>query len=359
MKNRRCVPIAIIALTMFSTSVLAQAGKVLDRLPFEVIMDITWRGQDIQIRKVLSCDKRRRLHPGNITNLDEGLKMREVWDQSAYRTYHVLPSREVLIIVAPPVCSPFNKWINPLPDGYLPIMYWVDNADAPKVGEQIVYSRYFTANPYRRFEIRRFQVVEARHLTDKIDDDQRLVWLFRSSAVKRDAYFVGASAVAIPKPIWSQYPALAAELSKYTESGTVDRSLVQQTARILLESCQAEALGIGPAEKCLVGPFDDRPLVISASPISEGLWRLDYEDAGVERYVRHIDADQLDQTGCNPSFVICNLYKGTYRLEIDGKLYELPKSGGKLVFDAKKQVLLRLRFGFVSSTFNYIEGASK
>lgn len=356
------VALVVLILALAPPSSFAQAGKILDRLPFEAIVDIVWQGQEIQVRKVLSCNMRRRLYPvDRPTSVDPGqnLRMQEVWDQDVSRIYHVLPSKEVLIFVLPVVCQPLKKSLYSIPDGFLPITYWVDNADTPAVGERIVYYQYFTVNPYRQFELRQFRIAEARHLADKIDNDQRLVWLFQSSAVKKDAYFVGASAVAIPKSIWSRYTVLASELSKHAESVLIDRSLVQQTARNLLEFCEARSLGIGLAEKCPVGPFDDRPLVISAALISKGLWRLDYEDIGVRRYAHHIRADQIDRAGCNPSFVICNLYKGTYRLEIEGKAYEFSKEGGHLVFDAKRQVLLHLRFGFVSSTFDYTAEVDK
>ena len=83
------------------------------------------------------------------------------------------------------------------------------------------------------------------------------------------------------------------------------------------------------------------------------MWRVDYGDVGVKRSIRHINMADLDTKGCNPSFLICNLYTGTYRVEIDGTVFELPRAGGNLIFDSNKQILLNIRFGFVSSTFNY------
>jgi hypothetical protein len=78
----------------------------------------------------------------------------------------VLPSKEVLIFELPTVCSPLKKSLHSPKDGFLPITYWVDNADAPTIGGQIVYYRYFSANPNRRFEVRRFRVFEAMHLAE-------------------------------------------------------------------------------------------------------------------------------------------------------------------------------------------------
>ena len=347
--------IAFLVLMLTSVSLLAQSGKILDRLPFEVIMDIVWQGQDIQIRKVVSCNMRKRLYPkDHPTSVDPGqnLSLQEVWDQDVNRIYHVLPSKEVLIIELPHVCSPLNKSLLSLPDGFVPIMYWVDNADSPKVAEEIVSYRYFTDNPRRRFEFRRLHVVEARQLADKIDDDQRLVGLIWSPFVKYDAFFTGLSAVALPKSIWGQYPALAAELSKYTGTGPVDRNMVRQTAPNLLGACMSSIAGIASDKECQKGFLDHRPYVIPAS-LENGVWRLQYDEVGVRRDFRYVDFDKMDRRGCVPGVPQCNVERGTYRFEIDGKVYERSmRSNAGIFFDVKKQMLLRLGFGLVRSTFN-------
>ena len=328
----------------------AQSSKVLDRRPFEVIVNVVSRGKEIEIRKLFSCELRNRLHPGPVISLDNGLRRRDVWDQSTHRMYHVLPSNEVLIFELPGVCNPFDERLIQLPANYLPITYWVNDASAPTRAQQIVYHSYFTANPDRQFEVRSFRVEAAPHLRNRPDDDGRLVWLFDSATHQKDAYFVSVYAVAIPRTIWSRYPELAAELSKLGKSQVVDGELVRRTAVRLLGLCEAERIGIGPSNEC---PFDTRPLTISASRVSEGAWQLRYRDIGVRRYTRLIGADELDKTGCNPVSPTCHLWEGSMRVELNGTTYEVPK-GGEIdpvfLFDAERDVLLRLRFRVMSST---------
>src|SRR5438067_835442 len=97
---------------------------IYDRLPFEVVADITWQGQPLQFRKVVSCDQHRRTHPG--PQGDPSLRVREVWDQSVFRIYDVLPSHEVLIFELPGVCRTFEKRVSPPSADFLPVTLWVD-----------------------------------------------------------------------------------------------------------------------------------------------------------------------------------------------------------------------------------------
>jgi hypothetical protein len=332
-----------------STASFAQTGRILDRLPFEVVMDIVWQGKEIQIRKVLSCDLRRRMHPGNITSVDPGLKLRNVWEQSVNRFYHVFPSGEVLIVVPPHQCNTFNKWLDPLPDGYLPITYWVDNADSPQVVEDISSYLYYK-NPRRRFEMRRFQQIEAKHLADRIDDDERLADLVRSRLTYFDALFVGLSVVAFPKSVWERYPALAAELSKRTETAGVERELVHRTALPLLGFCESSAQGIGPAERCLTGPLDTRPYAFPAS-LQDGVWRIHFDEPGVHRYLRYASVAELERRGCLPNFYECKAARETYRIELDGSVFDYELGKGTF-FDVKRQMLVRIGVGRWLSTFH-------
>ena len=340
------VSFVFVAATLSPTSSLAQRAKILDRLPFEVVANIVWQGQELELRKVVSCDQRRRMHPGS--EGDSGLRLREAWDQSVYRVHYVLPSREVLIFELPGICRTFDKRIYPPVQDFRPVTLWVDSAEAPKVGEQIVSYRYFRDNPKRRFEFRKFRMALAKSGIEEIDDDQRLVWLLRSSG-NPDAYFVGVSVSAIPKSVWGQFAALAAEL-RGRRTGLVARRVVEQHGKLLLVGCDGAANGIGPSERCITSQFDDRAFVISASQLSADSWRLDLDDVGVRRYVHLVDAAGLDSSGCNPSFRTCNLFKGSYQLIVDETSYEIAKSAGDLVFDAEKQLLIHPSFRVVTST---------
>ena len=95
---------AFIVLAVLAFPVPLQAAEVLDRLPFEVIMNVRWQGKDLEIRKVVSCEKTRRLYPTDRALLD--LRPTEVWDQKIFRISHVLPAGDILIITLPPVCTP-------------------------------------------------------------------------------------------------------------------------------------------------------------------------------------------------------------------------------------------------------------
>ena len=333
--------IILAALLLLPTTSFSQTGKVLDRLPFELIIDIFWQGKDIQIRRVLSCELRRRMHPGNITSVDPGLKLRDVWEQNVDRIYHVLPSGEVLIVVLPHQCNTFNKWLDPLPEGFLPITYWVDSAESPQLVEKITSSRYFTENPRRRFEMSRFRQIEAKHLADKIDDDQRLADLVDSRIGGYDALSIGFAAIAFPKSVWERYPALAAELNRYTKSGAVERDLVVRTALPLLGSCENAAQGIGPSERCLTNLIDTRPYVISAV-LEGGVWRLSFDEPGVRRLFRYKETTGSSNQRCPPVFQECNVGRDTYRFEIDGTVYEFLMQNTGIFFDVNKQMLLRV-----------------
>ena len=329
-----------------SPSSPAQSAKIIDRLPVEVVASIVWQGKELELRKLISCDQRRRMHPG--TEADRELRVREVWNQSMSRVYHVMPSGEVLIFELPVVCREFEKAIGAVSESFLPLTTWVDNARAPKAAEQIVSHRYFRDNPKRRFEFRKFTMAIASSGLGKIDDDQRLVWLL-GSAGKPDAYFAGVSVAAFPKEIWGQFAPLAGELQR-RNTGLIERGLIEAHARALLSACESRADGIGPAPRCIFGQFDDRLFVASASQTSRDVWTLDAADAGVKRYQHLVDAARLDSAGCNPSFPTCNLFKGTYRFVVRDKSYEIAKSRGDLVFDAERQLLMQPRFSIVSST---------
>ena len=340
--------ILLAALCAAAHPAVSQSGKVLDRLPFEVVVDVRWQGKDMQVRKVLSCDMRKRMHPGNITSVDPGLKLRDVWEQNLIRVQHVLPTDEVWIFLIPNICSPFNKWLNPLPHGFLPVTYWLDNSTRPTKAEHVGSFRYFDENPFRRFEIRRVSIVESVPHGASIEDEQPLAELLNSRKAP-GAYYVGVNGVVIPKSIWAQYPELAQELSGRVDTGLVNRELVQKAAPPLLTSCEAYTHGIGPVKRCPAGVFDDRPHIVAGSP-HEGHWKLNYADVGVRRYGYLAASQEIDRTGCNPTYPTCNLAKGTFVIEIDGSLFELPRRGGGVVFDKTHQSLIRIGLGIVGSS---------
>jgi hypothetical protein len=128
-------------------------------------------------------------------------------------------------------------------------------------------------------------------------------------------------------------------LKKYTEIHVVDRELVKRTALGLLNACEGPVQGVGPTDRCLTSSVDTRPYVIPAVE-RDGVWRLQFDDVGVRRYFRYLDVDKMDSAGCPSENLKCNFERGKFRLEVGGKIYELPIRGASLiVFDAKKQVL--------------------
>lgn len=345
--GRTTVFLLFVVLGLASSSLYAQPAKVLDRVPFELLIDLNWQGQDIQVRKILSCDLRRRTHPGNTPD-DPGLKVREIWEQNVNRVSYVLPSKEVLIFIIPDACRTFNGGLGRLVDDFLPITYWLDRLDSPREAEQLRYSHYFAENPYRRFVIKQVRISESKGSKRRIEDDQSLVDLLESR-YSPAAYFVGVNAKAFPRSVWSRYPELEKELRGYTQSTAVDRQLLQKTAPLLLHHpCEAEAQGIGPRANCMVGPLDDRPYAVAAKREGDG-WAVDYKDVGVRRYVRYVESRDIDSTGCNRSFPICNLYKGTYRVKVGDETFEFPRVGAGVVYDAKNELLVLISFGFVRS----------
>jgi hypothetical protein len=340
--------ITVILLAAGSASALAQRALVLDRLPFEVTIDIVWQGRDLQIRKILSCDLRRRDHPGNIQSHDYGLKLREVWEQNTNRISHRLPSNELLVFLFPGnACNQFNKWLNPIPLDFLPITYWLNDANKPSEAEHIRSHRYFEANPKRKFAVRSFRISAVKPDT-QIEDEQFGVDQFQSRK-RADAYFGGVNAVVIPKTEWGRFPQLAEALVKLKTTVEVDRNLVNATAPALLAFCDADNQGIRTTEKCRSGPFDDRPHAV-AGWFDGTAWRLDYMDIGVRRFSRYIEASEVDRTGCGPTAPTCNLRAGTYRLVVAEREFYLPKLSGSLIFDAREQVLVRVGFGLVPSS---------
>lgn len=331
---------------LVSPSLWAQPAKILDRMPFELLIDLNWQGQDIQVRKILSCDLRRRTHPGNTPD-DRGLKVREIWEQNVNRVFYVLPSKEVLIFTIPNVCRPFGGGLGRLVDDFLPITYWLDRADSPKEAEELRYSRYFAENPYRRFVIKQVRISESKDPKASIEDDQSLVDLLETR-YNPTAYFVGVNARAFPRSVWGRFPDLEKELGSYTRSSTIDRELLQKTAPLLLGVCESHVQGIGPRANCMVGLFDDRPYVVAARPEGD-TWVVDYRDLGVRRFNRYVESSDVDTTGCSRSFPTCNLRKGTYRVRVGGETFEFPRRGGGIVYDAKNQLLVLIGFGLVGS----------
>lgn len=340
------VTAALLAAVFLPPISYAQRPTITDRLPFEVVANIVWHGQPLELRKVTSCDQRRRMHPG--TEGDRELRLREVWEQSTFRLHHVLPSGEVLIFHLPGVCRAFDKRVVPPPAGFLPITILLDRSQTPRTAEQIVSYRYFRENGRRRFEFVNFRIERSDRESEAIDDDQRLTWLLESSG-KPDAYFVSVSAAAIPKNVWSRYSALATELQRL-KTGLVRRGLVEQHAKTLMLECEGGANGIGPSARCLTSQFDDRPFIVSAGQEAPGTWRLDISDVGVRRYARLLDASRIDSNGCEISFPTCNLFKGTYQLIVDGRPYELAKTMTDFVFDAERQLLIRPTYRVRRST---------
>lgn len=344
MRVMRVLACALVALAPPSS--FAQRAPIIDRLPYEVVANIVWDGKAVELRKVTSCDQRRRMHPG--TEGDRELRLREVWEQSVHRVHHVLPTGEVLIFELPGVCRTFDKRIYPPAQEFLPVTLWLDRAEAPKLAEEIVSYRYFEENPRRRFQFLKFKIERSNRAADSIDDDQRLTWLLGSSG-KPDAYFVSVSAAAIPKAVWGRYPALAAELQRLS-SGLVPRNVVEQHAAVVKLECEGGANGIGPSDRCLTSQFDDRGFIVSASQTTEGSWRLDLSDVGVRRYAWLIDASRIDSSGCTVSFPTCNLFKGSYHLIVNGKSYELAKTTTDFLLDAERELLIRPSYRIRRST---------
>ena len=329
-----------LAFGIASSPALPQRTRPLDRTPFELLIDLKWQGRDLEVRKVLSCDLHKRYVSRNTAD-DHQARWREIWEQNVNRVSYVLPSGELLIFVIPSICRTFNGGIDPLSllDDFIPITYWLDNATSPKEVEVLRSYRYFTDNPQRRFVIRRVQFAETKAPKTSIDDDQSKVHLFKSPGPP-EAYFVSVNAAVFPKAVWARFPELAAELVKYSKSATVDRSVVKKAAALLLDYCDRDARGAGPATDCYPDGFNDRPYAVAAKPENDG-WSIDYEDVGVTRARRYLEARDLDQTGCTGGISTCNLFKGSYRVTVAGEMFEFPRRGYGLVFDAKNQLLIR------------------
>ena len=181
---------------------------------------------------------------------------------------------------------------------FLPRVSWLNDAKSPTLAEEIITHRYYAENARRRFSMQRFEIKEIAAEVNRFDEDQSLVWLLHSSATP-DAYFAGVYAAAFPRDACSKYPELADELRKLSETSPVERSFIQRVARSILGVCRSNEQGIGPAERCLTGEFDDRPYAISAGQYGD-VWRIDYSDIGVRRFSHYIEATDLDRSGCNP-----------------------------------------------------------
>ena len=310
----------------------AQAYPIIERFPFEVVVDITWRGQEIQIRKVLACNFRRTPSSSGGTETRWGLDINQF--------YYVLPSREVLIFELPSICGGLNnsqmRTLTVVPQDFLPLTRWVDNADSPQEAEYIVSHRYFTDNPYRRFEMRKFQVLEAKNLAGRIDDDQRLAGLIRSSETRFDSMFIGVRSVQIPRSVWERYPALAKELNSYTGNQTLDHDLLRKTAVALLGSCENQTVGIRAAKYC---PYHAGSYAFAAL-LDQGVWRVRDGDVGVNRFFRYQDVDKMDTTGCRPVIPHCNIDNHTIRFEVDGHVLERTiHRSAVIVFNFKTQTI--------------------
>lgn len=330
------------------TLVCAQSGQALDRLPYEVSIDVRWKGERIQVKRVFSCDLRRRLHPGSTRTLDENLKLRDVWEPNADRISYVLPSREVVIFRTPNICNTSNKWTDPLPENYLPITYWIDNAINPTRAEEVVFANYFTENSRRKLEVTDFRIAEAPGAADRIEGNGGDSNLFASTVGTTDRYFVGLVASAFPQFVWEKFGALAATLSA-SASGPIDREFVRRSAPFLLAECVGPAQGIGKSKDCMVGPFDVRPYAVETS-IERGVWRIDYQAVGVRSFQRHdlIEGQTLKE--CAIGSAGCDPRQGTYRVEIDGNSFEYPMRDAGIAYDARKKMLVRFSMAVVRST---------
>ena len=153
---------------------------------------------------------------------------------------------------------------------FLPRVSWLNDAKSPTLAEEIITHRYYAENARRRFSMQRFEIKEIAAEVNRFDEDQSLVWLLHSSATP-DAYFAGVYAAAFPRDACSKYPELADELRKLSETSPVERSFIQRVARSILGVCRSNEQGIGPAERCLTGEFDDRPYAISAGQYGAAL----------------------------------------------------------------------------------------
>lgn len=341
--------LVMLLIALSPTWSLAQHGNIVDRLPVLMTMEVRLQGEEMRIQRALSCDLRRRLHPGDVTSIDPGLKMRDVWEQNIDRISHKLGSGEVLIVVLPRVCSPFNKWLIPLRHDYLPITYWIDSAKLPMEAEEILHYRYFLENPRRRLEVLSFALAETKETRGQSPEADFFADLFQSRLADSGGKFIGLSVVAFPRSIWRKYAGLAAELERIQVTGPVSRSIVRATASPLLGACQSEAQGIGPAEKCLTGPLDTRPYIIGAE-LEEGVWRPRYEMVGARRYRRSDAGPGADHLACRSGGSQCVAIEPTYRFEIDGKIFEQPAETGGFFLDVSRQSLLRVSLGVVRSS---------
>ena len=75
------------------------------------------------------------------------------------------------------------------------------------------------------------------------------------------------------------------------------------------------------------------------------------EDVGVRRYTHLIDAANMDSNGCNPSFLTCNLFKGSYALIVRGTTFQIAKANRDFIFDAEAKLLIRPDFRIRGSTY--------
>ncbi|MSQ71592.1 MAG: hypothetical protein EXR27_09935 [Betaproteobacteria bacterium] len=323
----------------------AQAYPIIERFPFEVVVDITWRGLEIQIRKVLACNFRRTPSSSGGTETRWGLDINQF--------YYVLPSREVLIFELPSICGGLNdiqqRILTVVPQDFLPLTRWVDNADSPQEAEYIVSHRYFTDNPYRRFEMRKFQILEATNLADRIDDDQRLAGLIRSSELRFDSVFAGMRSVHIPRSVWERYTALVKELNSYTGNQILEFDLLRRTAVALHGRCENQTVGIRAEKYC---PYHAGSYVFGAL-LDQGVWLVRDGDVGVMRFFRYQDVDKMDTTGCLSVIPHCNIEKHIYRFEVDGYVHERPvNKSAVMFFNFNTQTIQWVSFMTSRSTIN-------
>jgi hypothetical protein len=244
-----------------------------------------------------------------------------------------------------------------MPETFVPIMYLIDNAKNLQSAEQIVSTRYFSDNPERKFDLLDLSIGKAAGAPADVDDDQTLVWLMESSA-KPDAYFVGVSATVVPKSAWLRYPELAKELLRPEESRLIAAGLVESAAKDLLVFCDNGAGGIGAGSPCLFsGRFDNRPNTVAVVRVSADEWKLDWKNVGVRKFSYYKPAAQINSAGC--SFVLCNDYKGTYRVRVSEHTFELNKRGRPAVFDATTDSLVVFSYVFSATTIDYVNKANK
>jgi hypothetical protein len=325
----------------------SKTAGIQDRLPYEVRISGQWNSKPLEITRILSCDMKRRMAPGNITTPDEALKVRDVWESNGDRISHRLPNGEVLIFRVPHMCNTFSKSLMPLPHGYLPATYWIDNRLNPDMAEEVTYINYFS-NVSRRFVIQEFSM-SAVLPTTEVQGESADVDLFHTRIPRHDLYFAGLQATAFPQFVWQRYPELVAALKKLGRAGPVSRETLRRTAPDLLSSCSGPEQGIGRSERCLIGRFDTRPYAI-AMRLHDGIWKPLYGESGVRRFTARAIPAGVSSKGCSWSVAECDVRQGTYRVEVDNYLHEYSMKEGGALYDAKNGMVIVFGIGVFAGT---------